>query len=692
MNNYCLPNKIFQALAGHRTGDNGASPGPEARTVKNIVLLVVADRLLHPENHGECGRWSKRDVAAMMARNAPLMQVFSCFFKEIASEWENHARTVAKINDCLQDVRDDELLHIPGQVHEFMIGSACAGAFAPAEGCSARKKQGSYYTPSYIVRYMVEQSLNYLADSAGEHRLRSFKALDPACGGASFPVEICRQLLRWGLSGQEALESVYGTDIDEEAVDLSIFVLTVAVLAADPQNLGADQIKLQLQKQFKTGNALAAPDKVISGGINWGEMFPSVFGTGISRDQKGFDLVIGNPPYISNKLIPADEKRYYRENYLSARRQFDLSVPFLEQGVNLLKKKGLLCYITSNKFLAADYGKSLRQEILHKNRLIKLIDVSTIKAFENASAYPVIITVEKRKPAEGKNLVRIYRVDNWEELAESAPVEIDQDFFRGHSDYLITTQLNGEILPVINKIEGIRGRVPRKVIRCGLAETGFNKWVSKIPPESGTLYGGIYPFIRAGHIKPYKIINHDYIDTRHINSADREEFQGPKLVIPGIAKKLKAAVDYSDSVLGRVYFIRETETELDLRYLGVLFNSMVLNFYYRVMYWPVHLSGGYLRFNSTYIANIPVYSGQAGPSLVKKKLVSDIITLGQQLLDDCAGREKQPSKETELAVCKAEALVFLLYGLDSKEADAVMKFMRINEQKRQEIKNLMEEG
>ncbi len=680
MNSYCLLQEISRAMEGQRTQEKDLPAEPDVRTVKNLFLLLVADRYLHPEIYGKCVRWSRRNMLEIIERNAPLIHAFSVFFAEIITGLEKYEQDIIRLNEWMDNISRDELLHLPGHVHEFIMSFS-----------GARKKQGSYYTPSDIVKYMVENSLNYLIKSCGNHHTENIKVLDPACGGASFLIETWKQLVEWGFPELKALESIYGTDIDEEAVNLSIFVLTVAVLGSGRENIDVQKIKNILQNQIKPGNALAVPGRMFNGAINWEKVFPLVFGPGIPRNLKGFSLVIGNPPYIPNKLIPAREKKYYRENYISATGQYDLSVVFMEQGLNLLRRQGVLSYIISNKFMAADYGESIRREILLNRKLIELIDVSTIKAFERVSVYPVIINLEKTKPNGEKNFVTLQKVRSLKELGRIAPVEIDQRYFLSRRGCLITTQLTGDILPVINKIERIFGRINVKYVRCGLAETGFNKWIVEAREENDKTEEGIYPFVRAGHIKPYRITSYDRIDASHIKPSARKEFKGPKLVIPGIARRLMAAVDWTDSILGRVYYIKETETEFALEYLAVLFNSILLNFYYRVMYWPVHLAGDYLRFNSTYIANIPVYSAFDEESGKRTQVTVNIAQLGRRMLADSRARNKLP-QDTGTLANKAEALVFELYGLNVKEADIVMRFMGITELQRTEIISLMGAG
>jgi len=117
---------------------------------------------------------------------------------------------------------------------------------------------------------------------------------------------------------------------------------------------------------------------------------------------KGFDIIIGNPPYVRIQSLPRDEADYYREHYQSAFGSFDIYVLFLEQAIKLLKPGGRLGFITSGKFLKAGYGKKI-QQILHEECAVEnIIDLSAQQVFAEATTYPVIIVLQKG--AEGRPL------------------------------------------------------------------------------------------------------------------------------------------------------------------------------------------------------------------------------------------------------------------------------------------------
>jgi len=643
-----------------------------------MVSLAVADRVIYPEMYADRHReWS---ISEMIKRNSRLLCCFSDRLSNIDGNClGKHEETFRMVNRYLDCYSLKDLLHIPGQVHELGIDEKKPGGLQESDRNSkesARKKQGSYYTPPYIVRYMVRNSLDYLFHGKmPTDQQPDIRVVDPACGGASFLIEVFNGLVDKGFPVFQAVDSVFGMDIDREAVNLCIYILTVAVIARNRSINDPEETRRQLGKQIRTGNAL--DNKAF-------------------LESNEFDLVIGNPPYISNKLISQGDKDNYRENYLSAGGQYDLSVLFMERGLGLLRREGLLNFITSNKFLGADYGRIIRKELLENHRLLSIVDVSTLQCFAGTAAYPVIITVKKCggcdsvafSGAKMNGPVKITGVTRWAETETKRPAEVEQSFFRENSDFLITTRLDDRVLPLLKKISRAGGRIPRSSILCGLAQPGFSRWVRGKGTGDEMVITDPHerPFIRAGHIRPYSIAEPEVIDTRYLQKKNTGVFQGPKLVIPGISKSLTAALDNSGSILGRVYFIRENDTSYDLRYLAVLLNSHVMNFYYKVMYWPVHLAGGYLRFNSGYIANLPVYPVQGELWLNDGETVHEIIALGDKLSNG-----EQGGRERESILARAEAAVYSLYGFDREEASMIMNFLEIDGTVQEKIRDAQNE-
>lgn len=675
---------FIKDLSADVVHDSSSAPDLKEEILK-LVTLFVTDRILFPGDYA--GKmYAAPGYREILHRNQPLLNEFPAFMGDV--DWDCfRVGTVQQLNHLLEQFESREILHLPGMVHESLLTMSHQHSRAPAN-ISRRKHQGSYYTPVHLVRYMVRNALDYFTTS---NKLHQLKIIDPACGGGSFLVEMWLALTDMGISETEAAAGIFGLDIDETAVRLSIYLMTVAVWAKSACQMDLPAIKKHWEGRLINGNSLThlnnkmiEPQSSLPLAVDWAAAFPEVF-AGKHGDEPGFDLVIGNPPYVSNKLICLQEKKYYYHHYASAKGQFDLSVPFIEQGLNLLKTRGILSYITSNKFLAADYGKDIRKWLLERYQIREIVDVSMLNSFADTAAYPVIITVCKHEPVSG-GTVKLSMVNDWRQAEYPQQITVEQGYFLAGRDYLISTKLDSSILPVLQRLAAFERAIPQKKFKCGLAMTGYNKWIVKNPHSDKNLLR----FIQAGHIQPFGVAEPDFIESGHFSEAKAEEFKGSKLLIPGIATTLKAAVDYSDSILGRVYYIKQDEINIDLHILAVLMNSQVLNFYYKVTYWAVHLAGGYLRFNSGYLANLPMPVTAAKPGdwdrWDREEPAGQIGRLGLIL----SGLE--PTLEPlETIRCRAEALVFSWYGLNQEEAEIIMQFNGLDKAKREKIKEILEE-
>ena len=303
---------------------------------------------------------------------------------------------------------------------------------------SRRKKDGVFYTPEYITRYIVDNTLGVLCrakkaelgleevaieipktpkrltktQSAQKAALEAYreyllglKILDPACGSGAFLNQALGYLLdehafidegTRTLMGGSVLglydvkkgileNNLYGVDINAEAVEIA--KLSLWLRTVEPgRRLD------RLADRIKVGNSLIDAPEVAEDAFVWEEAFPEVFAQG------GFDVVIGNPPYVRQELLTAEMKSYFKTTYQTYHNSADLYIPFVEKGIRLLRKGGKFSFIFPNKWLKAKYGKPLRKW-LKTQSIDEIIDFGDLQIFDGATTYPVIMTATARPEA-----------------------------------------------------------------------------------------------------------------------------------------------------------------------------------------------------------------------------------------------------------------------------------------------------
>lgn len=309
-----------------------------------------------------------------------------------------------------------------------------------------RKAGGVYYTPAYIVNYIVTNTVGKMIEGKSPAQLSGGKSgqplrvLDMACGSGSFLLGAYQCLLdhylKWYLENrpEKHKEAVYldsrgkywrltiaekkrilithifGVDIDLQAVEVSKLSLLLKVLEGETDETVGQSRQLfheralpNLANNIKCGNSLIGPD-YFSGRLipdpdemkrvnpfDWAREFPDAMKSG------GFDCVIGNPPYVRQEAQGDEFKSYVKEKYNSYAGTADLYVYFIEQSLKLLRTNGNFGFICSNKWMRANYGRPLRDLINNESKIEQIIDFGELPVFQGAATFPTILLLKKEK-------------------------------------------------------------------------------------------------------------------------------------------------------------------------------------------------------------------------------------------------------------------------------------------------------
>lgn len=266
---------------------------------------------------------------------------------------------------------------------------------------SKRKAQGIYYTPKLIVDLLLDESLEKLIQR--KTKGQPLRILDPACGSGSFLIAAYDRLIETQnrvaqtslYDSFEILQgSLYGVDIDEQAVEVAQLNLLLKALVEKT-------LLPTLQKNVKHGNSLIFGEAIELQDIfgteiydnkpfNYSKEMPVVFSNG------GFDLVIGNPPYVFARggSFEGNVKEFYKDHYQVAQYQLNTYALFIERAFHLLKAGGYLAFIVPNTWLTIQTFSGLRKFLLENTSTLKIINILD-RVFSAASVDTCLLIAEK---------------------------------------------------------------------------------------------------------------------------------------------------------------------------------------------------------------------------------------------------------------------------------------------------------
>ncbi|WP_051205547.1 class I SAM-dependent DNA methyltransferase [Salinimicrobium xinjiangense] len=454
--------------------------------------------------------------------------------------------------------------------------------------------------------------------------------------------------------------------------------------------LSKESKKLEAQIQEIKDN------KIYENAFEWRFEFPEVLDD--NGDYVGFDVVIGNPPYVSHDKI--DFRQYLNGNYQSFEAFADLYCYFFELGLAILTGKGLLNFITSNSFLKAEYGKPLRDLFNSKGQFIELLNIEDAQIFEDAVVNTVIAHFSK-----GQRKLNSKIVNQKYDLQENFSDFVSKNFFNYTFDDFNTKSWNlakPEYIALGKKMAS-QGKTLEQLetkIRLGLA-TGSNKafvidrskaeeLISQDPknleiikPVLGGRDISRYGYDQQNFIiltkngvnveKDYPII-YKYLNSFGEGFKNRgakgqhwtnlracsffEDFKLPKLIWIELSDTNKFAICTDEIyLLNSAYFLLPPD-DLEITFLAGLLNSKLIKFYLKL---TANTSGmGTARWINIYVKEFPIARNNASES--------DITALVKQIEDN---KKENPAADTSSLEAEIDRLVYQLYDLTDEEIQII---------------------
>ena len=560
-----------------------------------------------------------------------------------------------------------------------------------------RKKEGVFYTPDYITRYMVENTVGAWLDKKfklveekykntkrnkefniwiefRDEYLCKIKILDPACGSGAFLIAAFNYLLAKHKEVYEKLKelrkkkesdeayllhpdnfdktilenNLYGVDLNRESVEITKLALWLKT-AVKNRKLN------NLSDHIKCGNSLIDDEAIVGKELafNWEKRFPAIMNAG------GFDVVVGNPPYVRIQNLKHDEIDWFKKHKRTAYQRIDISLLFFELGFNLINNNGILSYISSSQWMSTEYGIKLR-EFFSKGYIFEIVDFGSLPVFDSADTYPAIFLINKtinsnimyKKIASTLEL-SLETIKNKKNIVTNSSILKENTWSFDSFNLYKHLKNSGTNFVEFNSIGN-----PYYGIITGCDEAFIV--TDKIIKENQLEANIIYPFAYKGEevfkhsdikpqnsiIYPYEKINsktqlipekemknnypniYKYLskhkdkliarkDSRRIFAGDNNWYahvragtidliNSEKLLFKGISKDstvgyLKKETAFSGANCPAVILNGST---LDIRTLIALLNSKVISFYL-IQVCPKKL-GGYSRFNTNNISTIPI--------------------------------------------------------------------------------------
>jgi type I restriction-modification system DNA methylase subunit len=652
----------------------------------------------------------KNDTYELHAYNGGLFKKDELLDNLIISDEVLHSNTI-KLSKYGYNTEVD--VNILGHIFENSI-TEIEQVKASLEGESAeknrsrRKKEGIFYTPKYITKYIVDNTIGSLCSekknelgideieneiiensrtSKGKltknaetllqklntyrDYLTSLKILDPACGSGAFLNQALefligehelidgyrRELEKDSLGLYDITKSIlennlYGVDINEEAVEIA--KLSLWIRTAEPGR------KLsELNNNIKCGNSLI-DDPAVAGdkAFNWNKEFPEIMKNG------GFDVVIGNPPYVRADLLRAF-KSYFENKYKVYNPGTDLFGYFYELTFNVLNEHGVIGFI-SNTFNKTKAGISLRSFLQENFSFQIYIDFTEFQVFNNATTYPIIFIGSKSGQIDNFKYIKILndfqpakfsidhnkneiilqnKLDPWNWVFEHSNSSNLIEKIKSHKTihlkfgktyYGIKTALNEafivernvfknkHIKPIYEGKDIHKWSTSPAISELILFKSGWtNKYYVNQIEKLHKDYSEIFM-----HLKKFEAKAKDRYDQGEYwwelrQCAYYDLFDKPKIIFPNLQHSNKFCFDADSNYINAPAVFLPTD---DLILLGILNSKIVWYFLKSIC---VVRSGGYIEVKPQYFEQIPIPDYE--DSIVKpiKNLVVEIISLSK---------------------------------------------------------------
>jgi len=566
---------------------------------------------------------------------------------------------------------------------------------------SKRKKDGIFYTPKYITKYIVENTVGRLCEEK-KHELQIEDAeftgpkakqkedkqalikristyrewllqitiVDPACGSGAFLNEALNFLidehryldeLETKITGgaivfpnieNSILENnLFGVDINEESVEIA--KLSLWLRTAKPRRKLND-----LSNNIKCGNSLIDDPEVAGNkAFNWQNEFPHVFAKG------GFDVVIGNPPYVVLSSFSDNSFNYLQDKYKTSYGRLNTFALFIEKATQLIHENSSIGLIVPDSLCLIDYYSNLRKYLLDNYSIEKLIDLGE-GIFADATVPALIIILGKKKL---DNKIEIRKRNNYQSFEIQSSIE--QDYYYLTPKFSFNLLADSLFIKIQNKIN-YNDIFPLKdllQIKIGVCTGNNNKFLSKKPEFENSK-----KVLQGKDINKYTLTYNNlylnYDKKALLRARDEQIFlKEEKLLMRQTSDKLILTYDNNQFyTIDSLFIIYPLNVTLNLKYVLTLLNSKLLNRQYQ----KINPEAGrvFAQVKIDYVNELPIHllnSSQQQPFIEK---ADQMLSLNKDLQDAKGKLQRNLQREFGL-----ETLTTKLQNWDEGTYDEFLK-------------------
>ncbi len=513
---------------------------------------------------------------------------------------------------------------------------------------SKRKKKGIYYTPSHIVSYIVRKLFSRFFDEQPLEYVTKVRVLDSACGSGSFLIkafEVLKenyelfneQIIQKEKSGEIVgythiipdiekrilLNNLYGVDLDSHAVEIAVMNLILKALKK------GEQLPTLLGNNIRRGNSLVNDDKeeLISfygkdyGNVNafgWNQSFSIIL-----EEEKGFDIIIGNPPHGAK--LSKEDRKYFKKNYFLTEGMVNSAVLFIEKSWNLLKNGGLLGLVIPKSLTFSQKWNPTREYILKNFQILEIVDLSV--AFKGVLLEQILLICKKEENS----------IDNY--IGKSIEV-----FDKG-KELTIPIYLTKELDAFPVHIDDLALKIYKKILKNSIKLKEISQTFRGLPLQSKALSikgDSHVPLLRGADIRPF--FNREaslYVDKKFLLKfkSKIEKMKDFKIISQRIVAHVLRPKDhiiimsdFDDEGLLSVDTVENTiltSSGYSLLYILAFLNSKLVSWF--VYYFVFNRAVRTMDFDDYYIGKIPIFKT---PKIEQKpiiKLVKDLLNLTRSL-------------------------------------------------------------